>query len=1095
VQLLALFAEGDGDLLHIAASEGRAERLAHLLQALAPDVPIVALPAWDCLPYDTASPSREIMGRRAVALVRLAGAEEQRRIVVASPDALIQRVPPAQALAQAALAIRIGDRLPLDSLAATLERMGYFQDDRIDEVGEIALRGQVMDIFPGGATAPFRIEHDEGVVQAIRRYDPATQLSAHDEGPEALVVHPVSEAIFPLTEAEDGGERNRHRPGIEHRLPELYPALETVFDYLRRPLVTREARTFDREEAFFEQLAESFAAREAGPARPAGNGRLLPPDRLYLDRDAYDAAVQAHRLIAFSVEMADEAASAAIPDFATAAQPGRAFDGFVRQRLEAGDRVLLAAASDADLRILSGRAAAASRRSPGEAASWGAVQGAPPRSLLAMRLDIDAGFLVPEDAIAVIAAGDLLGSRAARSSASLPSAPELEADLSELRIGDAVVHLDHGVGRLDGLESVPLAEAEAAELARLAYAGDAKLMAPVYQLDRMWRYGPMARGITLDRLDGSSWDKRRASVEAELAEASQRLAALAAERQATAAPELVPPRRTYERFVARFPFAETPDQAQAIDAVLRDLASGRPMDRLVCGDVGFGKTEVALRAAAAAALAGKQVAVVAPTTVLVRQHLQTFRRRFADLDIEVGQLSRLVRPAEARAAKAALADGRLRIVIGTHALAAKGIAFADLGLVVIDEEQHFGAAHKAKLRALAKGIHVLTMTATPIPRTLQAAMVGLQEVSLLTSPPAERRPVRIFLTPFDGASVRDALLRERRRGGQSFVVCPRIEDIEPMAARLRQLVPELDLAIAHGRMPATEIDETMVRFADGHGDVLLATNIIESGLDVPRANTMVVWRPDRFGLAQLHQLRGRVGRGRARGICYLCTDPDAAPPPATLKRLRTLESLDRLGAGFAISAHDLEQRGAGTLLEDDQAGHVKLIGAGLYRHLLQRALRMAGGEAVDEDWSPEIRVGLSGRIPAEYVPEEQVRLNLYARICRTKDESDAESLVVEIEDRFGPVPEPVTVLLAVARLREACRRRGIARLDAGPQGVALTFRRRKEGDADLVRLIEGSGGSLAWKGERLVANRATEDASARLGAATDLIDSIPIPAV
>ncbi|WP_191062535.1 helicase-related protein, partial [Geminicoccus harenae] len=399
-------------------------------------------------------------------------------------------------------------------------------------------------------------------------------------------------------------------------------------------------------------------------------------------------------------------------------------------------------------------------------------------------------------------------------------------------------------------------------------------------------------------------------------------------------------------------------------AVLADLAAGRPMDRLVCGDVGFGKTEIALRAAAVTVLAGRQVALAAPTTVLARQHARTFARRFAHLGIEVALLSRLVKPAEARKVKAGLADGSIRLVIGTHALAARGVRFAQLGLLVIDEEQRFGAAQKAKLRALAEGGgHVLTMTATPIPRTLQASLVGLQELSLITTPPVQRQPIRTQLQPFDEAVLRDALMYERQRGGQSFVVCPRIEDITPMAERLARIVPELRVVVVHGKLPADDVDAAMVGFAEGEGDLLLATNIIESGLDVPRANTMLVWRPERFGLAQLHQLRGRVGRGNRSATTLLLTDPDHPPVPAAEKRLRTLEALDRLGAGFAISARDLDLRGAGDLIGEEQAGHVTTLGLGLYQHLLDRALRRVRGEDVADDWLPELHLGVTGRIP------------------------------------------------------------------------------------------------------------------------------------
>jgi transcription-repair coupling factor (superfamily II helicase) len=638
---------------------------------------------------------------------------------------------------------------------------------------------------------------------------------------------------------------------------------------------------------------------------------------------------------------------------------------------------------------------------------------------------------------------------------------------------------------LQGIESLEAGPVGGGDAVRLGFAKDATLLVPATGMDRIWRYGADAGAVTLDRLEGGAWEKRRAALDAELAQTAARLVALARERQAVRVEPIRPPAAAYERFASRFPYPETRDQARAIAAILDDLASGTPMDRLVCGDVGYGKTEVALRAAAAVALSGRQVAIVAPTTVLVRQHLQTVQRRFAGLGIEVGHLSRLVTPAEAKGVKAGLADGSIRVVVGTHALGGEGVAFEDLGLVVIDEEQRFGAGVKARLRELGRAANVLTLTATPIPRTLQGALVGLQGLSLITTPPARRQPIRTFLAPFDPASMREALMRERRRGGQSFIVCPRIEDIAPIEAQLAGIAPELGVVVAHGKMPVAAMDEAMVRFAGGEGDVLLATSIIESGLDVPRANTMLVWRADRFGLAQLHQLRGRVGRGRARGICYLLTEPGTELPEATRKRLQTLEALERLGAGFAVSARDLDLRGAGELLGEEQAGHVTLVGTGLYQHLLERALRTARGEPV-EDWSPELNLGAPGGIPEVYIPEPEVRLNLYARLARAGTPDEIEALSDEIADRFGPAPEPMAGLFDVTRLRILCRRVGVARVDAGPAAIALTFRPEAGAKSGLAK----SGPDLVWKGDRLLCTRPTEDDVARRALAIELLERI-----
>jgi transcription-repair coupling factor (superfamily II helicase) len=1074
LRLLDLAREaGARGVILVASSERRAGALTRILKGLAPDLSMVALPAWDCLPYDRAPPSREVMGRRVVALTCLAEPHGGPRIVVATPDALVQRVP--------AQAVWSGQRMRLTAGGAiadierSLQKQGYVLDERVDEPGEIAIRGQVVDLFPAGGERPVRIEHASGVIAAMRCYDPVSQLTLDDV--DEVVVHAAAE--YALTPDEEPLDATLW-------LPPASAVLETVFDYIPDATLVLDDGAEQRRLAILEQIADAYASRARFGAGEAG--RAFPdPDRFYMSDGDWLEQLARRRVVSVETTSGEDGSSwRAVPSFATSAKPVRAFAAFVEGELKAKRRVALAASGDRDFRALSRRAREAIGVQPTAAADWASVMAAKPGAVLALQLDIDGGFIDEDAGVTVVTAVDVLGSRARGSGDPRQQTLQEVPEEAEFGIGDAVIHLDRGMGVLQGLESVETEVSAAVDTIRLAYADDDALMAPVDELDRIWRYGA-GDAVALDRLDGEAWPKRRARIEGEIAETAGRLVALTREREARSAPKLIAPSRGYERFVARFPFWETPDQLRAIGDVLADLASGRPMDRLVCGDVGFGKTEVALRAAAAVALAGKQVAIVAPTTVLVRQHLQTFRRRFAGLGVEVGHLSRLVRPAEARAVKAGLTDGTIAIVIGTHALTGQGVALKDLGLVVIDEEQRFGLAHKRKLRDLARDVHVLTLTATPIPRTLQAAMLGLQDLSVIATPPAQRRPIRTVVAPFDEALLRQALVRERRRGGQSFVVCPRIEDIEPLAKRLATLVPELAVLLAHGKMPAAEIDDTMVRFADGDGDVLLATNIIESGLDVPRANTMFVWRADRFGLAQLHQLRGRVGRGRARGICYLITEPEAKIGAATRKRLATLETMDRLGAGFAISARDLDARGAGDLFGEDQAGHVKLIGMGLYRHLLERALRAARGEPPRDEWSPELNLGAGGRMPEDYVPEVEVRINLYARLAKLTGESEIDALGEEIEDRFGVPPEPVRELLALTRLKHLCRRAGIARVDAGPQAIAVTFRAHRSGDAAIGRLIEASDGRLAWRGDRLVYARETSSAEERESVTMKLI--------
>ncbi|HEX8166758.1 MAG TPA: DEAD/DEAH box helicase [Beijerinckiaceae bacterium] len=1124
VQLLKLAREaGAGGLVVVAGSESRAERLGRLLRGLDPARETIVVPPWDCLPYDRTSPSREAMGRRMAALRRLAGGGEggpEGAVVVTVPDALVQRVPPRDACREAGLALAAGEDFAAEALEAALSRLGYVADERVDEPGEMAFRGQVVDIFPAGASTPVRIEHDGGRIAAIRAFDPATQRTVGEL--DRLSLDPASEVLPREGEGRKGGDEGEgegperasnivgfaqhHRcfpatssgfsgnivgvfAGLGHRLPELYPALDTLFDYVPGATLVLEPGASDRLAHARAQIADAYEARAGARAERLREGLPppLPPERLYLTETEWDARVAAHPVVRLQAPEGPEAE--AVPRFALEPSPRRAFSAFLREAVKARRRVVLAAGDEQALRLLARRAEQAMGSEPSLAADWNAVLKARPGTVLTLGLDLDRGFVDKDGGVVAVAAADLLGAGAAPGR-SVPARPEAALLTNpDLRLGDAVIHLDYGMGMLSGLEALALGQGAGSEAVRLAYKDDAKLLVPVEEMDRIWRYGA-GEGLALDHLDGDAWAKRRARLMEEIAEAARGLAGKARERAAMLAPKLKPPARAYERFVSGFPFTETPDQARAISDVLAHLASGRPTNRLVCGDVGYGKTEVALRAAAAAALSDKQVAVLAPTTVLVRQHLQTFTRRFRGTDVSVAHLSRLAKPAEAKRVKAGLADGSIRVVIGTHALLAKGVRFENLGLVVIDEEQRFGTAHKEKIRALAQGIHVLTLTATPIPRTLQGALAGLLDLSLIATAPARRRPIRTFVTPFDRVTMREALLRERRRGGQSFLVCPRIEDIEPMSARLKELVPELQVLVAHGKMPAEDVDETMVRFADGDGDVLLSTNIIENGLDVPRANTMLVWRADRFGLAQLHQLRGRVGRGRMRGVAYLLTDPGDRIAPATEKRLKTLETLDRLGAGFAISARDLDQRGAGDLLGDTQAGHVRLIGAGLYRHLLERALKTARGEAVEDDWSPELNLGVGGRIPEDYVPEAEVRINLYARLARAEGADAVDALAAEIEDRFGEPPDEVHHLLAAARLRQLCRMLGIARIDAGPKAVALTFRHAERWVEELGGLLRDQDGGFVWRDDRLVCERPTDTPAERLDLALTLLERL-----
>ncbi len=996
--MLADWASGRS-VLFVASDEARAAAIVATLAAFAPDRCVVHLPSTDALPGDDAPASPANVGQRVAALRRLrqAASVGEHAVCVTTAEATALRLPVPAAFDIAPPLMRVGDAIDVSAFTDRAIDLGYIVDDRVDEPGEVAVRGGVIDIFPADAECPARIGIADDRIEWIRAYDAVTQRGDAD----------LSEIVIGRAAEPETGD------GVP------------LIDHLVDAAVAMDADVDRRRQRFLD------LAQDATRRRRRGADALV------------DAATwQAALATCDRIELPD--ADAPPPRFVTGNSPTRAFGKFARGVL--ADGRLLLVGSPRDLRFLGRRLAALGRTDPVTIDCWEAATRADPGTAMLLVAPLDRGFTM--DGVTVVASSDLLGGRAMGDERS-GSQAQMFAQASELRVGDVVVHEDFGIGRVAGLEMLP-AEGDAIIL---EYAKGARRLVPVAEADRIWRYGADADAVTLDSLDGASWQKRRGAIDAAIAESARELAAIAAARAEVTVDPIAPDTGAYERFAAGFAFTETPDQARAIAAARADLASGRPMDRLVIGDVGYGKTEVALRAAALAALAGRQVVVAAPTTVLVRQHLEQFRRRFDGTGIEVAGLSRLSGAADKKRVKTGLADGSIAVVIGTGAVAGKGVAYRDLALTVIDEEQRFGAADKARLREL--GDHVMTLSATPIPRTLQSALIGLQQLSVIATPPARRQPIRTTIDSFDDITVRTALLRERARGGQSFVVVPRIEDIAPLEERLRKLAPELGLVVAHGKMPPADIDDAMVAFAAGDGDVLLATNIIEAGLDVPRANTMIVHHADRFGLSQLHQLRGRVGRGGRRGQVLLTTDPDRTVAEATAKRLRTLQALDRLGAGFAISARDLDMRGAGDLIGEAQAGHMKLIGIDLYQFLLGRALRAARGEDVDR-WVPELHLGVSGCLPETWIPEVELRLTLYARLARIEDEASLDAFEEELEDRFGDIPDAARPLLDTARVRLLAATAQVAKVDAGPAAIALTPRHPVDAPA-VEALTEKNG--------------------------------------
>uniref|UniRef100_UPI00286DD17D transcription-repair coupling factor n=1 Tax=Sphingomonas sp. TaxID=28214 RepID=UPI00286DD17D len=680
--------------------------------------------------------------------------------------------------------------------------------------------------------------------------------------------------------------------------------------------------------------------------------------------------------------------------------------------------------------------------------SWQAALSARAGAALLV-LPLDHGFTAPD--VAVLTEQDMLGDRLVRRRKKRKGAAAFLSELATLTPGDLVVHADHGIGRYEGLTQIMVGKAPH-DCVALEYNGGNRLFVPVENIELLTRYGSDSDGVTLDRLGGEAWQRRKSRMKERIREIAGELIKTAAVR-ATRPGFVAAADSAFPQFVDRFPYEETDDQERAIADVLADLEGGKPMDRLVCGDVGFGKTEVAMRAAFVMAMAGKQVALIAPTTLLARQHHANFIERLQGFPIHVGRLSRLVPAAEAKKVKEGLASGQIDIVIGTHALLAKGLEFKRLGLVVVDEEQHFGVAHKERLKALKTDVHVLTLTATPIPRTLQMAMSGLRDLSVIQTPPVDRLAVRSYVTPWDPVVVREALLREHYRGGQSFFVVPRVADLPDMEEWLREEVPEVTAVTAHGQMSATDVEARMSAFYDRKYDVLLSTTIIESGLDIPSANTLIVHRADRFGLSQLYQLRGRVGRSKTRAYAYLTTPPDRQITETAEKRLQVLANLDSLGAGFQLASHDLDIRGAGNLLGDEQSGHIKEVGFELYQEMLEEAIveQKAGGEPRRDEFTPQISVDAPILIPEDYVSDLDLRMGLYRRIGDLEDRAAVDEFAAELIDRFGPLPPETANLMLIVETKLNCRAASIAKLDVGAKGAVVTF--VPAGFRDLAALL------------------------------------------
>lgn len=1075
----AALQERGGVGLYVARDDKTAATARRVALFAAPRLEQVDLPSWDTLPYDRVSPTAGVAARRCAALARLSryAPEQGPLLVVTTASSLVQRVPPIEVMRKSSFAVQVGQSVNQQELTDYLAVNGYLRSSTVREQGEFAIRGGIIDIFPPTAPEPFRLDFFGDVLETLRTFDTETQRSTGEA--RTIAFAPVSEILFdddvlarfrekylnvfgppsgdPAYEAARAAIR---RQGVEAWLPLFHDHLETLFDYLGDgPLIGLGHLSAEAASERLAQAEDYYNARlEAGDG-DVRQAKVLAPDALYLAPAELEAALSS-RAVARFYPMEPNAQA-----YDLGSRTGR---DFAPERLHADTNIFEAAIAHAKALQKSGRPVAFAAWTQGSAdrlinvlgdhglpdlALVHSLEAARKTDFTVVEIPLESGFETPD--FAIISEADILGDRLAAPRRKRKSASFI-SDAGTLTAGDLVVHIDHGVGRYVGLKTLEVTGAPH-DCLQIEYAGGDMIFLPVENIDLISRYGSEDSDSQIDKLGGAGWQSRKAKAKKRILEMAAELMAVAAARELKRADALNAGQGLYEEFAARFPYEETDDQLNAIEDVLGDLSSGRPMDRLICGDVGFGKTEVALRAAFVAAMSGRQVVVIAPTTLLARQHFKTFSERFAGWPLKVRHLSRLVSQREAAETREGLANGDVDVVVGTHALLSNTIAFKRLGLLIVDEEQRFGVKHKERLKELKSNVHVLTLSATPIPRTLQMALTGIRDLSIIATPPIDRLSVRTYITEEDTVTLREALLREKYRGGQAFFVAPRIQDLDKLERFLTEHVPEISFIVAHGQMASGELEDIMTAFYEGKYDVLLSTTIVESGLDIPRANTLIIHRADMFGLAQLYQLRGRVGRSKLRAYAYFTTPRDKIITETADRRLKVLQSLDSLGAGFQLASHDLDMRGSGNLLGDQQSGHVREVGVELYQSMLEdavNALKTGAGEDGDvaDDWSPQINIGAAVLIPETYVEDLGIRLSLYRRLSEVSTAQDREAFAAELIDRFGPLPEETRQLLEVTAIKVQCKALGISKLDAGDKGAVLAF--REDTVLDPSRLLE-----------------------------------------
>jgi transcription-repair coupling factor (superfamily II helicase) len=1085
-----------GITLVVTRSSHQAHMLARDIELLsAVPLPVWLFPDHETLPYDPFSPHPDIIADRLKTLASLAAARHG--ILLSPVSSISQRLPPADYILQRSFDLGVGERLSIEEFRRRLNHAGYDSAEQVYQSGQYAIRGSVIDLYPSGSPTPYRLDLLDEEIESIRVFDPESQRSTGQVERIALLPareYPCDEAAlesfrraFRLRFDVDTRQVNLYQDlragvlpqGLEQYLPLFHPATSFLLDYLQQsPTLLLQDGVWEAADDLDRRTRERWEQRRYDRERP-----VLDPNELFFGPDELrDRLAGCHSIRLDAPARATKAAvrfaSEAAPDLhihERGREPAAALQGFLDSF---PGRVLFAADTTGRREVLRGTLAAFDLH-PQPFDDFAAFSASDARLGLAV-LPIEEGFVVPGDAaqgLALVTETSLFGGR------SRPKVQRGEAErdpesiirnLTDLAAGAPVVHEDHSVGRYIGLQTLEI-DGRPAEFLMLEYADSDRLYVPVASLHLVSRYtGSDPESAPLHRLGSRQWEKARRKAAQQVRDVAAELLDLYARRVARQGFAFPIDRKLYAEFASGFPYEETPDQQSAIEAVLADLESPMPMDRVVCGDVGFGKTEVALRAAFVAVQAGRQVALLVPTTLLAQQHYSTFTDRLADWPVRVELLSRFRTGSEMNAVLKRLEQGSVDIVIGTHRLIQRDVRFKQLGLVMIDEEQRFGVQQKERLKQLRAEVDLLTLTATPIPRTLNMAMSGIRDLSIIATPPARRMAIKTLITEWDRAMLREALLRELQRGGQVFFLHNEVRSIERVAREVQELAPQARLAVAHGQMPERQLEKVMVDFYRQRYNVLVCSTIIESGIDVPTANTIIINRADRFGLAQLHQLRGRVGRSHHRAYAYLVVPEKRSLTADARKRLEAIASLEELGAGFTLATHDLEIRGAGELLGVEQSGQINQVGFSLYSDMLARAVAaMQNGREPDLD-APmrrgvEIELHVPALIPETYLGDVQARLTLYKRIASAPDSAGLRELQVEMIDRFGLLPEATKNLFAIAELRLRAARIGVARLDFGPQGGRIEFLEDAEADPEgLIRLIQQNSRGYRMEGPRVL---------------------------